>query len=83
MTSGETRKKRLNAEHTENAEATERRKSRKEGFNTEGAEKTPRPGRAGVNEWRVTSGETRRKDLTQGTQRTQRAQRGEEQERGI
>ena len=38
MTSGETRKKRLNAEHTENAEFTERRKSRKEGFKTEGAE---------------------------------------------
>jgi len=45
VTSGETRKKRLNAEHTENAEGTERRKSRKEGFNAEGAEKTPRPGR--------------------------------------
>ena len=40
VASGEWRdkKKRLNAEHTENAEFTERRKSRKEGFNTEGAE---------------------------------------------
>jgi len=39
VASGETRKKRLNAEHTENAEGTERRKSRKKkGFNTEGAE---------------------------------------------
>src|SRR5712692_5566090 len=30
----------------------------------------------GSGEWRVTSGEIRRKDLTQSTQRTQRAQRG-------
>src|SRR6266700_3233352 len=59
--SGEWRdkKKRFNTEHTENAEGTERRKSRKEGFNTEGAEKTPRPGRGK----RVASGETRKKRL--------------------
>src|SRR6266704_3251755 len=51
------KKKRLNAEHTENAEFTERRKSRKAGFNTEGAEKTPRPGRGK----RVASGEKKRR----------------------
>ena len=32
------KKKRLNAERTENAEGTERRKTRKEGFNAEGTE---------------------------------------------
>ena len=37
------------------SEGTERRKTRKEGFNTEGAEKTPRPGRGkrvASDEWR-------------------------------
>jgi len=81
VTSGETRKKRLNAEHTENAEFTERRKSRKEGFKTEGAEKTPRPGRGK----RVTSGEWRDKKKRFNAEHTENAEFTERRraERGI
>jgi len=75
VTSGETRRKDLtqSAQRTQSSQRGER--AGKAGFNTEGAEKTPWPGRGK----RVTSGETRRKDLTQSTQRTQRAQRGKEE----